>query len=203
MEGFLNQTKEFVTWIQQNEREFFDAIMKLYCVFPLIFLSSTLFVTAPYAPSISPMHISTVFSGIFFNIINGYTNSRWISVFGRDNYLYNENHQEIYKSPRFIFGVIIFLVGMMINVHHDNILFSLRRNPDNSISKSESIKASTSTNHSSKYKIPNGGLFNYITSPNYFGEIIEWAGFAIAAWFSLPAVIFLIATFSNLVPRSL
>ena len=36
---------------------------------------------------------------------------------------------------------------------------------------------------------------------NYFGEIVEWAGFAIAAW-SLPALAFAIFTFCNLAPRA-
>ncbi len=39
-------------------------------------------------------------------------------------------------------------------------------------------------------------------NPNHFGEIVEWAGFAIIAW-SLPALTFAIWTFSNLVPRAL
>jgi 3-oxo-5-alpha-steroid 4-dehydrogenase 1 len=31
------------------------------------------------------------------------------------------------------------------------------------------------------YKIPTGGLFDYITGANFFGEIVEWTGFAIAS----------------------
>jgi len=41
-----------------------------------------------------------------------------------------------------------------------------------------------------------------ISCPNYFGEIIEWFGWAIATW-SLAGLAFAIFTFSNLVPRAL
>ncbi len=39
------------------------------------------------------------------------------------------------------------------------------------------------------YKIPTGGMFNYITGANFFGEIVEWTGFAIASC-SPPATVF-------------
>ncbi|KAF0445839.1 3-oxo-5-alpha-steroid 4-dehydrogenase [Gigaspora margarita] len=270
--SLLKELKEFVTWAQQNEREFFDEVMKINRVVPLLFFGGLLFITAPYgkfqwnslrlpgkfawlfmesfspiafiysffiknlfsntiytvstytttqlilgslwvihytnrvyiyayrAPNISPIHILPVLAAIFYNIINGYTNARWISVFGRDNYLYDENGQDIYKSLKFILGVLIFLIGMVINIHHDNILFSLRNNLDKSTIKSESVKVITIAN--SKYVIPNGGLFDYIACPHYFGEIIEWIGFVIATWYSYPAVLFLTATLANLVPRA-
>ena len=53
------------------------------------------------------------------------------------------------------------------------------------------------TNH----YLPKGGLFDYVTSANYFGELLEWTGFAIllcnpAAW------MFVWWTAANLVPRA-
>ncbi len=27
-----------------------------------------------------------------------------------------------------------------------------------------------------------GGMFEYVSGANFFGEILEWTGFAIAAW---------------------
>lgn len=39
------------------------------------------------------------------------------------------------------------------------------------------------------YKMPVGGLFEYVTAANFFAEIIEWIGFAIASC-SPPAAVF-------------
>ena len=52
------------------------------------------------------------------------------------------------------------------------------------------------------YHIPNGFLYRYISAPNYFGEIIEWFGFAIILW-NLSALSFALWTAYNLIPRAL
>ncbi|RYG55129.1 hypothetical protein EON66_06025 [archaeon] len=41
-----------------------------------------------------------------------------------------------------------------------------------------------------------GGLFELVSGANFFGEILEWAGFALAAW-SLPTFAFAFFTFCN------
>ena len=51
------------------------------------------------------------------------------------------------------------------------------------------------------YKIPHGGLFELVSSPNYFGEITQWCGWALATW-SLPGLGFALFTAANLVPRA-
>ena len=57
----------------------------------------------------------------------------------------------------------------------------------------------TSNNH---YGIPKGGLYKFITSPNYFGEIVEWLGWAILTW-SISGAVFFLWTIFNLVPRAI
>ncbi|MDE6680105.1 MAG: 3-oxo-5-alpha-steroid 4-dehydrogenase, partial [Muribaculaceae bacterium] len=52
-----------------------------------------------------------------------------------------------------------------------------------------------------RHYIPRGGMFRYVTSANYFGELIEWTGYAILTW-SLPAAVFVLWTFANLAPRA-
>lgn len=44
-------------------------------------------------------------------------------------------------------------------------------------------------------------MFKYVTSANYFGEIVEWCGFAILTW-SASGAVFAWWTFANLVPRA-
>nr|XP_044994925.1 3-oxo-5-alpha-steroid 4-dehydrogenase 1 isoform X2 [Jaculus jaculus] len=46
-----------------------------------------------------------------------------------------------------------------------------------------------------------GGLFEYISAANYFGEITEWGGFALASW-SLQSGAFAFFTFCILVTRA-
>jgi 3-oxo-5-alpha-steroid 4-dehydrogenase 1 len=87
-------------------------------------------------------------------------------------------------SPRFVIGVFLFFVGMNINMHADNVLRNLRKPGETG------------------YKIPRGGAFEYVSGANFFGEIIEWIGFAIAAW-SLPALAFAVFTACNIGPRAL
>lgn len=74
------------------------------------------------------------------------------------------------SDPRFVVGAGLFLVGFVINVTSDNILIRLR----------EPGKAN--------YKIPHGGLFRYVSCPNYFGEIVEWLGFAMMSWSLVGAI---------------
>ena len=88
------------------------------------------------------------------------------------------------SSPEFIIGFSIFLVGFFINNKSDSYLISLRKDRDGG------------------YVIPEEGLFRFISCPNFFGEIIEWLGFAIMTW-SVAGLAFFLWTFFNLVPRAL
>ena len=49
--------------------------------------------------------------------------------------------------------------------------------------------------------LPKEGMFRYVTSANYFGEFIEWTGFAILTW-SWAGAVFALWTFANLAPRA-
>ena len=51
------------------------------------------------------------------------------------------------------------------------------------------------------YQIPRGWLYRYISCPNYFGEIVEWIGWAVATW-SLAGASFAAFTIANLAPRA-
>lgn len=114
-------------------------------------------------------------SALFFNLINGLINGYYLST---------TNYLEI-NYYILLLGLVIFFTGLIINVNSDNKLIGLRLN-----------------NEENKYVIPNGGLFNYISCPNFFGELIEWLGFAIIT-LNLGSLSFFIWTFMNLVPRAI
>ncbi len=120
---------------------------------------------------------SIIIMAVFFNFFNGFFNGYW---FGTLSPAYNLSW--LY-DPRFIIGLILFFVGMYINISSDNILFNLRNGDKKG------------------YYIPYGGLFKYISSPNLFGEIIEWTGWALMSW-CLPSFSFAIWTMANLIPRA-
>jgi protein-S-isoprenylcysteine O-methyltransferase Ste14 len=114
---------------------------------------------------------------IIFNCFNGFANG--YGVFN----LYNYDTSWLF-TWQFITGILIFITGFIINKIADKKLGSLKKN------------------NSEEYVIPRGWLFNYISSPHYFGEIIEWAGWAIMTW-SLPGLAFSVFTFANLFPRAI
>lgn len=92
------------------------------------------------------------------------------------------------KNPRFILGSIIYGFGYAVTVHSEYIMRNLR--PLNGIVKP-----------SERYKIPYGGFFEYVTSPQYFGEITAFIGLNILS--GAPSTIpVLLITLSNLVPRA-
>lgn len=127
----------------------------------------------------SKMPLSIIAMGAIFNTLNALMQGGWLFYFSPIN---NYNKQWLY-SPQFIIGTIIFFIGMGININSDSIIRKLRKPGDK--------------NH----YLPQKGLYNYVTSANYFGEIIEWIGFAILT-LSWSGAIFAWWTFANLVPRA-
>ena len=122
------------------------------------------------------MPLSIAVMGMTFNIVNGFLIGYYLGNFKIfvDKWL---------VSLPFLAGIIIFISGMVINFQSDTILIRLRKPGETG------------------YKIPYGRMFKYVSCPNLFGEVIEWAGFAILTM-SLPGLAFFIWTFANLVPRA-
>jgi 3-oxo-5-alpha-steroid 4-dehydrogenase 1 len=123
------------------------------------------------------MAISVILMAVVFNVGNGYLNGRWLFFLGprlTTSWLYD---------PRFIVGFILFWVGFALNQHSDKVLLGLRAGGETG------------------YKIPYGGGYRFVSCPNYLGEMLEWAGWAIAAW-NLGALAFLVWTVANLAPRA-
>lgn len=115
--------------------------------------------------------------GFVFNLMNAYLNGRYVFSFsgGYGN--------EWLADPRFIIGVLMFIIGFFINRRADQVLRSLRQHGETG------------------YKIPYSRLHNLVSSPNYLGEIIIWSGWATATW-SLPGLAFALWTVANLLPRA-
>ncbi|XP_008832795.1 3-oxo-5-alpha-steroid 4-dehydrogenase 1 [Nannospalax galili] len=111
-----------------------------------------------------------------FCTVNGYMQSRYLSQFA----VYAEDWL---TSPCFLAGFVLWLMGMVINIHSDSILRNLRKPGETG------------------YSIPRGGVFEYVSAANYLGEILEWCGFALASW-SLQGGVFALFSFCILFTRA-
>ena len=123
------------------------------------------------------MPISIAFSAFFFNIIN-------VSIQAFGIFYFTEYSSDWISSPVFIVGLTLFLIGMFINIKSDYYIAYMKKRKGPG------------------YHIPNGFLNRYISAPNYFGEIIEWMGWAILTW-SISGIVFLIWVIANLFPRAI
>lgn len=129
----------------------------------------------------SRMPLAIMVMGIVFNLLNGVMQAGGLFYFSPGK-LYADGWHYFY-APWALPGLLLFFIGMGINLHSDHVIRHLRKPGD--------------TGH----YLPAKGLYRYVTSANYFGELVEWTGFAIltaspAAW------VFVWWTFANLVPRA-
>lgn len=112
-----------------------------------------------------------------FNVANAYLNASWLSRYGAYGI-------DWLTDPRFVLGMALFATGYAINRWADDRLRRLR------------------PAGSREYRIPRGGLYRWISCPNYFGEMVEWFGWALATW-SPAGLCFALFTTANLLPRAL
>ena len=127
----------------------------------------------------SRMPLSIILMGVVFNTLNALMQGGWIFyVSPVDRYPLSW-----LTSLPFMAGTALFLAGMFINIQSDNIIRNLRKPGDTA------------------HYLPQGGMFRYVTSANYFGEFLEWTGFAILTW-SWAGAVFALWTFANLAPRA-
>jgi len=123
------------------------------------------------------MALAVLVLGFWFNCVNAYLNGRQLFTFSG---AYTE---QWISDPRFLVGLVLFFAGFVINRRADRALARLRASGQCS------------------YEIPYGGLYHWISCPNYFGELIQWIGWATATW-SAAGLAFALWTTANLIPRA-
>lgn len=121
--------------------------------------------------------VAVVAMAMAFNTWNGYLNGHWLGVHATD---YTTAWM---AQPHFVMGFALFVAGFAINVWSDEILLRLRHGTETG------------------YAIPRGGLYRFVSCPNYLGELIEWSGWALMTW-SPAGLVFVLWTAANLVPRA-
>lgn len=129
------------------------------------------------APTARPMPSTVVALGAAFNTFNAWLQARQVATLGA-------YPAEWLTDPRFLAGTALFAAGYAVNRHADAILLGLRRA------------------HPGVYTIPHGGLYRWVSCPNYLGEIVQWLGWALLTA-SGAGLAFATYTAANLVPRAL
>ena len=166
-----------VLWICSSRR-YETALLVMFLLFQLHYFQRS-FIFPLLIKGKSKMPLSIMFMGIIFNVLNALMKGGWLFyISSPDRY-----PASWLVSPQFIVGTAIYLTGMFINIQSDSIIRRLRKPGD------------------TRHYLPRKGMYKYVTSANYLGEIIEWTGFAILTW-SWAGAVFAWWTFANLVPRA-
>jgi steroid 5-alpha reductase family enzyme len=106
-----------------------------------------------------------------------YLNARWLTELGPARGF------RWLLSFRFAYGLMLYVTGLGVNRWADAVLRKLR------------------ARGTGGYEIPHGGLYTDVSCPAYFGEIVQWLGWAIATW-SLPGLAMAVMFAAMLVPRA-
>ncbi|XP_029906603.1 3-oxo-5-alpha-steroid 4-dehydrogenase 2a isoform X2 [Myripristis murdjan] len=146
----------------------------LLCTFCLHYFQRT-FVYAPLTRG-RPVPLRLMIFAAIFCSLNGFLQGHHL--------LHCARFQRTWPDDvRLCAGLVLFAVGLVINIHSDQILRRLRR-PGEFV-----------------YRIPHGGLFEFVSGANYLGEMLEWGGYAVATW-SLPTFSFAFFTICSIGPRA-
>ena len=128
----------------------------------------------------SKMPLAIVDMGATFNFINSTLLCASVVAFPKETYTDICSYA---GNWNFWLGIVLFFMGMYTHMKADHTIRNLRKPGD--------------TNH----YLPKKGMYKYVTSANYLGEITEWLGFAILTW-SFAGLSFFWFSCCNLVPRA-
>lgn len=116
-------------------------------------------------------------------------------------------------------GTIIFALGLLGNIYHDEELREIRRaaaremqrreedanDDEDDAGKEKAEERNRKPRSVAKvYRVPENGLFRWVLYPHYLCEWIEWTGFwLIGGWACVPARCFVVNEVASMLPRAL
>ncbi|GAA5899100.1 hypothetical protein JCM6882_004617 [Rhodosporidiobolus microsporus] len=132
-------------------------------------------------PGRGRMHIVIPILSALFNLANGGTLGMYLAGGAAGKSVSNFGLKENSTSTvLFGVGVALWAVGFASNIYHDNVLFRLKEEKRLEREEKKDPKATTEPSPQSRYAIPQGGLYRFISHPSYTSEWVEWAGFTLA-----------------------
>jgi 3-oxo-5-alpha-steroid 4-dehydrogenase 1 len=129
-------------------------------------------------PGARSFSVLVVACGVVVTTIHGYLNATW---YGRYATFLD---WDWFFSPCCLCGLILYEISFWSTIYCEHIMRCLRDGTGE------------------RYKIPRGFLFEYVSSPQYFTELLSFLGWTIMTWSPAGLVIFCISL-ANLVPRAL
>ena len=139
-----------------------------------------------------------------FNVLNGLSIGGWLGAYGP---ITKEDWQGQRNAVRVEVGMMIWAIGLLANIYHDDEFREIRRAAARDREQRAKIQGDDDKKAGKRvdkvYKIPDNGLFRVILYAHYFTEWLEWAGFwMVGGWGCIPARTFLVNEISTMLPRA-
>ncbi|BGP21271.1 3-oxo-5-alpha-steroid 4-dehydrogenase 1 [Rhodotorula toruloides] len=138
-------------------------------------------------PGRARMNIIIPLLSALFNLANGGTIGVWIAggIPQTGKAMANAGMREAgWAKPLFLLGAVMWAGGLCSNIHHDEILYNIKRSKQ---AKEKEGKGKESSSSKDRYSIPQGGLYRFVSHPSYSSEWFEWLGFLLATLALAPA----------------
>ena len=90
-------------------------------------------------------------------------------------------------------GSLIFLIGEIGNLYHHYLLAQFRKEP----------KTEFNTSLNGKYILPHGALFEYLSMPHYFMELVSWFGYFVTNNFRIGSFILFVQCCITVIPLAI
>lgn len=166
------------------------------------------------APSMSPMSPLVWLFALLFQIFNGISIGGWLAGYGGKitRAGWADHGDSFIAATRMELGLVIFALGLVVNMFHDDELREIRRSAarqqrEQALEAEKSTgkgKGAHKTNVEKIYMIPKNGFFWWIFYPHYVAEWFEWTGFWLmgGATFT-PGRTFLVNEIFTMLPRAI
>lgn len=151
---------------------------------------------------------------ICFQVLNGIGIGGYLGGYGpRTRAEWQPNGRDYVVGARMELGLMMWALGFIGNIYHDDELREIRRvalrkqkKQEEEVEKNEKGKGTGKDKKKGvdkHYEIPQAGLFRWIFYPHYLCEWIEWGGFWLMAGSGcVPARNFLLNEICTMLPRA-